>query len=674
MAQDNQKNSSNSRPQGSSFPVGRGRGPGMMGAQGPAEKPKNLKNTLITLIHYMSNFRLLMLMAIFFALLSTAFTVVNPKILGNITNSVFDGYIKGRVYDQMMSSLPEDTVIPKGATGELILSQMPPDELSKIPEDRLDTIRTLDLSQRPEIDYDSILDSARIFILLFILSAFFGYLTGWIMSGISQKVTFNLRRDISYKMNRLPLSYFDKRTHGEILSRVTNDVDVVGQTLNQSLAQIVTSLTTIAGILAMMLTISWQMTLVAVIVLPVSIAIIGLVMSKSQSFFTKQQQSLGKINGHIEEMFSGHTIMKAFNGEKRSIAVFRGINEELYGSSWKAQFFSGLLMPIMTFVGNLGYVGVAVLGGYLAINGRVRIGDIQAFLQYMNQFTQPVMQTANIANVIQSTAAAAERVFEFLAEDEESLDITQGSPIKSIKGSVEFKDVVFGYSSEKTIIKNFSVNIKSGQKVAIVGPTGAGKTTIVNLLMRFYDTNSGSIKIDGIDIKDFRRGDLRSLFGMVLQDTWLFAGTIKENIGYGKKGASDKSIISAAKAAHADHFIRALPNGYNMTLNEEADNISQGEKQLLTIARAMLADAPILILDEATSSVDTRTEALIQRAMEKLMKGRTSFVIAHRLSTIKNADLILVMKDGNIAEQGTHDELIKKDGFYASLYNSQFKN
>lgn len=675
MAQDNQKISKNSTSsQGSGFPMGRGRGPGMMGMQGPAEKPKNLKSTMLTLIHYMSNFRFLMLVAVFFALLTTAFTVVNPKILGNITNNVFDGYIKGKVYDQVMSNLPQDLVLPEGATGEMILNQMPAEELSKIPEDQLDTIRSLDLSSRPEIDYDAILDSARIFILLFILSAFFGYLTGWIMSGISQKVTFNLRRDISQKMNRLPLSYFDNRTHGEILSRVTNDVDVVGQTLNQSLAQIVTSLTTIIGILVMMLTISWQMTLVAVIVLPVSIGIIGLVMSKSQTFFVKQQQTLGAINGHIEEMFSGHTIMKAFNGEERSIAAFRGINEELYDNSWKAQFFSGLLMPIMTFVGNLGYVGVAILGGYLALEGKVKIGDIQAFIQYMNQFTQPVMQTANIASVIQSTAAAAERVFEFLAEDEETPDSIQDNPVTSIKGEVEFKDVVFGYSPQKTVIKNFSVKIQPGQKVAIVGPTGAGKTTIVNLLMRFYDAQSGSIKIDGTDVKDFKRGDLRSLFGMVLQDTWLFTGTIKENIGYGKKDASDRSIINAAKAAHADHFIRALPNGYDMVLNEEADNISQGEKQLLTIARAMLANAPILILDEATSSVDTRTEALIQQAMEKLMKGRTSFVIAHRLSTIKNADLILVMKDGNIAEQGTHSELIKKDGFYASLYNSQFKD
>lgn len=654
--------------------MGRGRGPGMMGMQGPAEKPKNLKATIGILFRYMKQFRALMVLVFVFALLSTVFTIVSPKILGNITNDVFQGYINGKIYDQVIDNLPEGTSLPQGTTGAQVIDGFPPEAIEQIPAEQLEVIRNLDFSERPKIDYDSILNLAKILGGLFVLSALLNYAQGWIMSGISQKVTFNLRRDISEKINRLPLRYFDNRTHGEVLSRVTNDVDVVGQTLNQSLTQIVTSITTIIGILAMMFTISWQMTLVAVIVLPVSIVLIGLVMSRSQKYFVSQQESLGKINGHIEEMFSGHTIMKAFNGEARSIAHFRNINTELYDSAWKAQFFSGLLMPIMTFVSNLGYVGVAILGGWLALEGKVKIGDIQAFIQYMNQFTQPVMQTASIASVIQSTAAAAERVFEFLAESEEDPDTAYPKQLANIKGAVEFSDVVFGYLPDKLVIKGFSASIKPGQKVAIVGPTGAGKTTMVNLLMRFYDVDSGSIKIDGVDIRDVKRADLRSLFGMVLQDTWLFTGTIKENIAYGKSDSSDRSVVKAAKAAHADHFIRALPGGYDMMLNEEADNISQGEKQLLTIARAMLANTPMLILDEATSSVDTRTESLIQKAMEKLMKGRTSFVIAHRLSTIKNADLILVMRDGNIVEQGRHNELIKRNGFYASLYNSQFKN
>lgn len=675
MEKDNQKIDKHSTShQSGVFPMGRGRGPGMMGMQGPAEKPKNLKATIGVLFSYMKQFKVLIALVFVFALLSTAFTIVSPKILGNITNDVFQGYINGRIYDQVIGNLPEGTSLPQGTTGTQVVSGLPQEVKERIPAQQLEAIKNLDFSQRPKIDYSSILNLVRILGGLFILSAILNYVQGWIMSGISQKVTFNLRRDISEKINRLPLRYFDNRTHGEVLSRVTNDVDVVGQTLNQSLTQIVTSVATIIGILIMMFTISWQMTLVAVIVLPVSIILIGLVMSRSQKYFVSQQESLGKINGHIEEMFSGHTIMKAFNGEARSIAHFRNINTQLYDSAWKSQFFSGLLMPIMTFVGNLGYVGVAILGGWLALEGKVKIGDIQAFIQYMNQFTQPVMQTANIASVIQSTAAAAERVFEFLAEPEEDPDTAYPKQLASIKGAVEFNDVVFGYLPDKLVIKGFSASIKPGQKVAIVGPTGAGKTTMVNLLMRFYDVDSGSIKIDGVDIRDIKRADLRSLFGMVLQDTWLFTGTIKENIAYGKSDSSDRSIVKAAKAAHADHFIRALPGGYDMMLNEEADNISQGEKQLLTIARAMLANPPMLILDEATSSVDTRTESLIQKAMEKLMNGRTSFVIAHRLSTIKNADLILVMRDGNIVEQGRHNELIKRNGFYASLYNSQFKN
>lgn len=607
-------------------PMGPARPGGPMGGLGgPVDKPKNFKVTMYALLRYLKPFRGLIITVIIFAIVSTAFMIVSPKILGNVTNDIVAG------------------LVGKQTGGE-------------------------------GIDYVKILKLIELLAGLYLVSALFSYLQGWIMSGVSQKVTFALRRDIAEKINNLPLRYFDNRTHGEVLSRVTNDVDTVSQNLNQSLSQIVTAVTMLIGILVMMVTISWQMTLVAIVVLPISFGLIALVVGKSQKYFTEQQVSLGKINGHIEEMFSGHTIMKAFNGEERSIKTFYNINNTLHESAWKSQFFSGLLMPIMTFVGNLGYVGVAVLGGWLAINGKIKIGDIQAFIQYMNQFSQPITQTANIANVLQSTAAAAERVFEFLAEENEVPQASLPMALSNVAGGVDFENVVFGYSPDKTIIKGFTTSIKPGQKVAIVGPTGAGKTTIVNLLMRFYDVNQGAIKIDGVDIRDMKRKDLRALFGMVLQDTWLFTGTIEENIAYGKSNASHEEVVRAAEAAHADHFIRALPGSYGMVLNEEADNISQGEKQLLTIARAMLADTPMLILDEATSSVDTRTETLIQKAMEKLMHGRTSFVIAHRLSTIKNADLILVMHDGNIVEQGNHEELLSKDGFYSSLYNSQFAN
>jgi ATP-binding cassette subfamily B protein len=500
------------------------------------------------------------------------------------------------------------------------------------------------------------------------------------MTGVSQKITYRFRRDISEKINRLPLAYFDKRTFGEVLSRVTNDVDTVSQTLNQSLAQIVTSITMIIGIVIMMFSISWQMTLVSLVLVPLSFILIAVIVKKSQHYFKEQQDSLGEINGHVEEMYAGHNVMRVFNGEQQSIQKFEKINEKLYGSAWMSQFLSGLMFPIMTFVGNLGFVGVAVLGGWLAINGKIQIGGIQAFIQYVNQFNQPIVQTANIANVMQSTAAAAERVFEFLDEKEESIEdekkVVPGSvaasATKSAKGAVDFDKVVFGYDSDKVIINGFTASIKPGSRIAIVGPTGAGKTTMVNLLMRFYDVNSGAIKIDGVDTRDMKRVEVRKLFGMVLQDTWLFNGTIRENIAYGKPDATTEEIVAAAEAAHANHFIHALPQGYDLKLNEEADNISQGEKQLLTIARAMLIKTPMLILDEATSSVDTRTEVLIQKAMENLMKGKTSFVIAHRLSTIRDADLILVMNDGNIVEQGNHKELLAKKGFYESLYNSQF--
>ena len=658
-------------PQTSPF-GGRPGGP-MGGIMGPAQKPKNFKATMRSLLRYMRLFRASIVVVLILAVASTAFAIVSPKILGNVTNDIVSGYVNAKFYDQVMISLPPGTHLPPGTRGEVVLKRIPPDALKKIPSAQLEAIRNLDLSHRTGIDYSGILKWVFILIALYLTSAFFNYLQSWIMSGVSQKVTFSLRRDIAAKMNRLPLRYFDTKTHGEVLSRVTNDVDTVSQTLNQSLTQLVTSATMLIGILVMMLTISWQMTIVAIVVLPVSFGLIGLVVRRSQGYFVTQQKTLGQINGHVEEMFSGHTVMKAFSGEARSIKKFSGINNDLYNSAWKAQFYSGLLMPIMSFVGNLSYVGVAVLGGWLAINGRIRIGDIQAFIQYMNQFTQPIMQTANIANVLQSTAAAAERVFEFLSEKEEHAEVANPIELNPVKGQVSFDGVSFGYVPGKMVIKDLSANVLPGQKVAIVGPTGAGKTTIVNLLMRFYDIDSGSIKIDGRDTRDMTRGEVRSLFGMVLQDSWLFTGTIEENIGYGKDNASHGQLVQAAEAAHADHFIRSLPGGYEMKLNEEADNISQGEKQLLTIARAMLADAPMLILDEATSSVDTRTELLIQKAMDQLMQGRTSFVIAHRLSTIKNADLILVMRDGSIVEKGKHEELLAEEGFYAGLYNSQFE-
>ncbi|MGN0587485.1 MAG: ABC transporter ATP-binding protein, partial [Oscillospiraceae bacterium] len=509
---------------------------------------------------------------------------------------------------------------------------------------------------------------------LYIISACFSFIQGWIMTGISQKLSYRMRREISEKINRMPMKYFEKNTHGEVLSRVTNDVDTLGQSLNQSITTLITSITTIIGVLIMMLSISPLMTLIALVILPISMSLIMLVVRKSQKYFKSQQEYLGHVNGQVEEVYGGHLVVKAFCREEQSIEEFDRCNKELYKSAMMSQFLSGMMQPIMMFVGNLGYVGVAVAGAWLAIKGTITVGDIQAFIQYVRQFTQPVTQIAQVSNMLQSTAAAAERVFEFLEEEEEDRTVPNAVHIKNPQGEVEFENVHFGYAPDKIIINDFSAKVKPGQTVAIVGPTGAGKTTMVKLLMRFYDVNSGSIKVDGHDIKDFNRSELREMFGMVLQDTWLFNGSIMENIRYGKPGATDEEVIAAAKAAHVDRFIRTLPRGYNMELNEEATNISQGQKQLFTIARAILADSPILILDEATSSVDTRTEIRIQKAMNNLMKGRTSFVIAHRLSTIKDADLILVMKDGDIVEQGSHSELMEKNGFYAELYNSQFDN
>ncbi|MFZ3198325.1 ABC transporter related [Bacillus mycoides] len=607
-----------------------GPGPGgggpMGGGMRKIEKAKNFKGTMNKLLQYLKPYKLSILIVILFAIGSAAFTIVGPKILGNATTKLFEGLVSK----------------VSGAPGAAI-------------------------------DFTYIGNIVILLLGLYILSTVFGIIQGYIISGVAQKVSYNFRKEIDEKINRMPLKYFDKTTHGEVLSRITNDVDTVSQTLNQSMSQIITSVITIIGVLIMMLSISWQMTLVALLILPVSMILIMAVVKRSQKYFKSQQEYLGHVNGQVEEIYSGHNIVKAFNKEEEEVKKFEKVNDTLYHSAWKSQFLSGMMMPIMTFIGNIGYVAVSILGGWLAVKRTIAVGDILAFVQYVRSFTQPIAQVAQIANVLQSTAAAAERVFEFLEEEEEVPEAENPVKLQKVQGEVTFQDVQFGYNPDKIIINNFSSNIKPGQKVAIVGPTGAGKTTIVKLLMRFYDINSGAICIDGHDIKDFTREDLRNMFGMVLQDTWLFNGSIMENIRYGRLDATDEEVIEAAKAAHVHNFVKTLPNKYQMELNEEASNVSQGQKQLLTIARALIADPKILILDEATSSIDTRTEVLIQKAMENLMEGRTSFIIAHRLSTIRDADLILVMKDGDIVEQGNHEELLKTDGFYASLYNSQFE-
>lgn len=612
---------SKERKGGMGGPMGR-----MGGGPRAVEKAKDFKGTMKKLGVYLKPYSLSIAIVILFAIGSAAFSIVGPKVLGKATTKIFEGIME------------KITGVPNAA-----------------------------------IDFGYIGDIAMILVALYLVSALFGFIQSFIMAGVAQKVSYNLRKQISEKMDTLPLKYFDTRTNGEVLSRITNDVDTVSQTLNQSLSQIITSVVTLIGVLIMMFSISWIMTLATFIILPVSMILISLVVKKSQKYFKSQQEYLGHLNGQVEEVYGGHNIMKAFNREEASTRDFDELNNTLYKSAWKSQFLSGMMMPIMSFVGNLGYVLVSILGGWLTVKSIITVGDIQAFIQYVRSFNQPIAQMAQVANIMQSTAAAAERVFEFLDEEDEVKDPVNSVDTSKIEGEVEFEDVHFGYNPDKIIINDFSVDVKPGQKVAIVGPTGAGKTTIVKLLMRFYDINSGSIKIDGHDIRDFKRADLRNLFGMVLQDTWLFNGTIMENLRYGRLDATDAEVKEAAKVAHVDHFVKTLPDGYNMVLNEEASNISQGQKQLLTIARAFLKDPKLLILDEATSSVDTRTELLIQKAMEKLMEGRTSFIIAHRLSTIRDADLILVMKDGDIVEQGNHEELLKKGGFYSSLYNSQFE-
>ena len=647
---------------------------GPMGRMGTGEKAKDFKGTVKKLIKYLSDFRWQMLMVLVFAIGSTIFAIASPKILGSATNQIVDDYANMKAYEAITSKLPKGVSLPAGTTGADVLKRLPnKSEIEKqIPSSQLESIKKLDLSRHPEFHFDAIWRIIILLVGMYVLSAIFRYIQTWIMTQVTQTVTFRMRQQLSEKINRLPLSYFDKQTYGEVLSRITNDVDTISQTLNQSLSQIVTSTVTVLGILVMMFSISWQMSLVALLVLPLAGGVITLIAKSSQKQFLRQQTQLGELNGHIEEMYGGHQVMRVFNGQKKSIAKFSKINNRLQESAWKAQFFSGLIHPIINFISNIGYVAMTILGGWLAINGRLKIGDIQAFIQYVDQFNQPLVQVANIANILQSTAAAAERVFEFLDEPEEAVESNNLVKLFSVKGEVEFDNVVFGYKPDQTIIKGLSAHIKPGQRVAIVGPTGAGKTTLVNLLMRFYEINSGSIKIDGVDIRKMKRSDVRQMFGMVLQDTWLFNGTIRQNLMYGNPKATEEEMVKTAKEAHVDHFVRSLPGGYDMVLGEEAANISQGEKQLLTIARAMLEKAPMLILDEATSSVDTRTEVLIQKAMDKLMRGKTSFVIAHRLSTIRDADLILVVKDGNIIEQGNHETLLKQNGFYAELYNSQF--
>lgn len=643
--------------------------PGMMGG----EKARNFKGTMGRLFSYMKHYHVSMIIVLIFAIAGTVFMVVGPKILGQATDVIADGMMQKAFYKSVAEQMPEGYAFPEGTTGADVLKMLPEETKEQLPEAMLNAVEGMDMTKTPGIDLEKVGRIMVWLIGLYILSALFTYVQSYVMAGVAQKVSYRLRKDISEKINKLPLSYYDKRTHGDVLSRVTNDVDTVSQTLNQSLAQMITSVTTIVGVLYMMFSINWLLTLMTMLILPVSMGLISGIVKRSQKYFKQQQQFLADVNGHVEEMFSGHNVVKAFNREKVSIEGFDKINKKLYSSAWKSQFLSGMMMPIMGFVGNIGYVGICVVGGWLSTKGRVTIGGIQSFIQYVRQFNQPIGQLASITNTLQSTAAAAERVFEFLGEPEESAEPESPAKLADVRGEVVFDHVEFGYDPEKIIIHDFSSRVQPGKRIAIVGPTGAGKTTIVKLLMRFYDVNKGAITVDGVDITKLTRADLRSAFGMVLQDTWLFNGTIRENIRYGRLDATDGEVIAAARAAHVDHFVRSLPGGYDMVLNEEASNISQGQKQLLTIARAFLADPKLLILDEATSSVDTRTEILIQKAMDKLMQNRTSFIIAHRLSTIRDADLILVMKDGDIVEQGNHRELMEQGGFYASLYNSQFE-
>lgn len=649
-------------------------------SQSPAEKPRHFRQTMLRLADYLKDYTRQIVITIILTLGGVILTVIGPKVLGDMINQVTDDYSANKVYESVKQSLPQQTKLPVGTTVKQLMERTPAPErskftaqLAKLPDNQQRKIMALDITKKPNYHFDTMASTGLWLAAIYIIGAILSYLEGWVIAGVTQRAVYRLRREISRKINTLPLSYFDRHSYGDVLSRITNDIDIVSQNLSSVITQAFQSIVMVVGILAMMISINLMLTGAVMLTLPISAIVVGIVFRLSQKYFASQQEILGKLNGHIEETYSGHNIVKIFGGEKRAISKFNRYNNSLYRSSWRAQFIAGVVYPMMEFVGNLGFVIVITLGGYLAAKGRLQIGDIQAFSQYIRRFNEPITQIADLTGLIQSIIAASERVFSFIDQPDEAITWQKGGQtISRVTGRISFEHVKFGYDSDRPVIHDLSVEIKPGQKVAIVGPTGAGKTTIVNLLMRFYDPDEGIIKLDGVDTRQISRHNIRRNFGMVLQDTWLFEGTIKENLLYGKPDASEEELRVAVETAMVDHIIKSLPSGMDTILGESADNISAGEKQLLTIARAMLVNAPITILDEATSNVDTRTERLIQQAMDKLVEGRTSFVIAHRLSTIRNADLILVMDHGDIVESGTHDSLLEQNGFYAKLYNAQF--
>lgn len=649
-------------------------------SQSPAEKPRHFRQTVLRLADYLKDYTRQIVITIILTLGGVILTVIGPKVLGDMINQVTDDYSANKVYESVKRSLPRQTKLPAGTTVKQLMERTPAPErnkftaqLAKLPDNQQRKIMALDITKKPNYHFDAMASTGLWLAAIYIIGAILSYLEGWVIAGVTQRAVYRLRREISRKINTLPLSYFDRHSYGDVLSRITNDIDIVSQNLSSVITQAFQSIVMVVGILAMMISMNLMLTGAVMLTLPISAIVVGIVFRLSQKYFASQQEILGKLNGHIEETYSGHNIVKIFGGEKRAVSKFNRYNNSLYRSSWRAQFIAGVVYPMMEFVGNLGFVIVITLGGYLAAKGRLQIGDIQAFSQYIRRFNEPITQIADLTGLIQSIIAASERVFSFIDQPDEAITWQKGGQtISRVTGRISFDHVKFGYDSDRPVIHDLSVEIKPGQKVAIVGPTGAGKTTIVNLLMRFYDPDEGIIKLDGVDTRQISRHNIRRNFGMVLQDTWLFEGTIKENLLYGKPDASEEELRVAVETAMVDHIIKSLPGGMDTILGESADNISAGEKQLLTIARAMLANAPITILDEATSNVDTRTERLIQQAMDKLVEGRTSFVIAHRLSTIRNADLILVMDHGDIVESGTHDSLLEQDGFYAKLYNAQF--
>lgn len=649
-------------------------------SQSPAEKPRHFRQTVLRLADYLKDYTRQIVITIILTLGGVILTVIGPKVLGDMINQVTDDYSANKVYESVKRSLPRQTKLPAGTTVKQLMERTPAPErnkftaqLAKLPDNQQRKIMALDITKKPNYHFDTMASTGLWLVTIYIIGAILSYLEGWVITGVTQRAVYRLRREISRKINTLPLSYFDRHSYGDVLSRITNDIDIVSQNLSSVITQAFQSIVMVVGILAMMISINLMLTGAVMLTLPISAIVVGIVFRLSQKYFASQQEILGKLNGHIEETYSGHNIVKIFGGEKRAISKFNRYNNSLYRSSWRAQFIAGVVYPMMEFVGNLGFVIIVMLGGYLVVKGRLQIGDIQAFSQYIRRFNQPITQIANLTGLIQSIIAASERVFSFIDQPDEAITWQKGGQtISRVTGRISFDHVKFGYDSDRPVIHDLSVEIKPGQKVAIVGPTGAGKTTIVNLLMRFYDPDEGVIKLDGVDTRRISRHNIRRNFGMVLQDTWLFEGTIKENLLYGKPDAGEEELRVAVETAMVDHIIKSLPDGMDTILGESADNISAGEKQLLTIARAMLVNAPITILDEATSNVDTRTERLIQQAMDKLVEGRTSFVIAHRLSTIRNADLILVMDHGDIVESGTHDSLLEQNGFYAKLYNTQF--